>query len=333
MKTAKIDLHLHLDGSLNVHWMYEMSKKRGVIEPETSFEQYYKDIYCTAYTTMEEAFRMFDRPIDVMQHKEDIAQTVYDLVGTLDEKGMIYAEIRFAPQQHMKCGLSQYEVVEAAVEGLNRAKKDYPDMTAQLINCMMHKGENAFANMQENYETIEVTKEFLGKGVCALDLAGYENNGDFKLYAPLFEKAREYGIPYTIHAGEMGLGVHVIEAMEMGAYRIGHGVNCVQDDAWLKAVADAQIPLEVCVTSNCGDGRNYAAHPVRKLIEAGVKVTINTDNMMFSRTDMRYEHAMLKNIGVSEAQLKQCTLNAVDAAFCDETTKEMLRAKLALLWG
>ena len=131
----------------------------------------------------------------------------------------------------------------------------------------------------------------------------------------------------------MGLGVHVIEAMEMGAYRIGHGVNCVQDDAWLKAVADAQIPLEVCVTSNCGDERNYVAHPVRKLIEAGVKVTINTDNMMFSRTDMRYEHAMLKNIGVSEAQLKQCTLNAVDAAFCDETTKEMLRAKLALLWG
>ena len=70
-----------------------------------------------------------------------------------------------------------------------------------------------------------------------------------------------------------------------------------------------------------------------KLIEAGVKVTINTDNMMFSRTDMHYEHAMLKSIGVSEEQLKQCTLNAVDAAFCDETTKEMLRAKLALLWG
>ena len=68
MKTAKIDLHLHLDGSLNVHWMYEMSKKRGVIESETTFEQYYKDIYCTAYKTMEEAFRMFDRPIDVMQH-------------------------------------------------------------------------------------------------------------------------------------------------------------------------------------------------------------------------------------------------------------------------
>ncbi len=332
MKTAKIDLHLHLDGSLNVYWMYEMSKKRGVIENEMTFEQYYQDIYCTAYKTMEEAFKMFDRPIDVMQHKEDIAQAVYDLVASLNDKGMIYAEIRFAPQQHMKCGLTQYEVVEAAVSGLNRAKKEYPSMTAQLICCMMHKGENALVNMNENFETIEVTKEFLGKGVCALDLAGYENNGDFKLYAPLFEKARELKIPYTIHAGEMGLGIHVLEAMEMGASRIGHGVNCVQNPEWLKAVVKAQIPLEVCVTSNCGGGRNYALHPIRELLNAGVKVTVNTDNMMFSRTDLHVEHAMLRSIGISEEQLKQCTLNAVDAAFCDEETKNQLRKRLMQEW-
>ena len=332
MKTAKIDLHLHLDGSLNVHWMYEMSKKRGVLDKDYSFEQYYKDIYCTEYQTMEEAFKMFDRPIDIMQHKEDIAQTVFDLVGVLNEKEMIYAEIRFAPQQHLKCGLTQYEVVEAAVSGLNRAKEAYPDVTAQLINCMMHKGENALVNMNENFETIEVTKAFLGKGVCALDLAGYENNGDFKLYAPLFEKAKEYGIPYTIHAGEMGLGIHVLDAMEMGAWRIGHGVNCVQNPEWLKKVVEAQIPLEVCVTSNCGGERNYALHPVRVLLNAGVKVTINTDNMMFSRTDIRYEHAMLRNIGVTDEQLKQCTLNAVDAAFCDNETKQRLREKLHQEW-
>ncbi len=332
MKTAKIDLHLHLDGSLNVYWMYEMSKKRGVIENEMTFEEYYQQIYCTAYKTMEEAFKMFDRPIDVMQHKEDIAQTVFDLVGELNDKGMIYAEIRFAPQQHMKCGLTQYEVVEAAVSGLNRAKEAYPLMAAQLICCMMHKGENALVNMKENFETIEVTKEFLGKGVCALDLAGYENNGDFKLYAPLFEKAREYGIPYTIHAGEMGMGVHVVEAIEMGASRIGHGINCVQNPEWLNEVVKAQIPLEVCVTSNCGGGRNYALHPIRELLNAGVKVTVNTDNMMFSRTDLHVEHAMLRSIGVSEEQLKQCTLNAVDAAFCDEETKKSLRERLMQEW-
>ena len=328
-----IDLHLHFDGSLPIDSVWEQLKKQGIETDITSKEMLRDRMICPIdCQSLNEYLAKFPLPLSVLQTKDGIQECMADLVKELAGERMLYAEIRFAPQQHMKAGLSQYEVVEAAVTGLNRAKEDYPDVTAQLINCMMHKGENALCNMKENFETIEVTKEFLGKGVCALDLAGYENNGDFKLYAPLFEKAGEYGIPYTIHAGEMGLGIHVLDAMDMGAWRIGHGVNCVQNPEWLKKVVDAQIPLEVCVTSNCGGGRNYALHPIRELLNAGVKVTINTDNMMFSRTDMRYEHAMLKNIGVTDNQLKQCTLNAVDAAFCDEETKQRLREKLMKEW-
>ena len=115
-------------------------------------------------------------------------------------------------------------------------------------------------------------------------------------YAPLFEKAKEYGIPYTIHAGEMGEGAHVPEAMSMGALRIGHGINCIQDKRWLNEVVEKQIPLEVCVSSNISDARNYAAHPIRQLINAGAKVTVNTDNMMFSKTDLANEHSQLRKI-------------------------------------
>ena len=114
----------------------------------------------------------------------------------------------------------------------------------------------------------------------------------------------------------------------MGAWRIGHGVNCVQKEEWLKEVVDTQIPLEVCVTSNCGAGRNYAAHPIRQLIAAGAKVTLNSDNMMFSRTNICNEHYMLKCIGVTDRQLRQCTLNAVDAAFCSDEIKAKLYKKL-----
>jgi len=212
---------------------------------------------------------------------------------------------------------------------MEQAKKDFPEVTVGLINCMMHKGEDAHVNWDANVETIRVTKEFLGKGVVALDLAGYENNGDFNLYAPLFEMARELEIPYTIHAGEMGDGSHVPMAIAMGAWRIGHGINCVQDPAWLQEVVDKQIPLEVCLSGNVSSMKsNYAAHPVRELLKAGVKVTLNTDNMTFVKTDLDNEYAQLRALGVSMEQLKKCAENSIDAAFCSEEVKQELRKKM-----
>ncbi|MBQ9987804.1 MAG: hypothetical protein IJP28_05450 [Erysipelotrichales bacterium] len=326
MKYAKIDLHLHLDGSIDIEWGWKRALAKGLVPSTCTFEEYYDSLY----TRKEGAPRMsiFDIPISVMQTYEELYEATYNLIKKLHEKKMVYAEIRFASQQHCLEGLTQYEVVQAVIDGQRKALEDFPDIKTGIINCMMHKGENAAFNMKENLETIEVTKQFLGKGVVALDLAGFENTGPFLDYAPLFEKAREYGIPYTIHAGEMGLGEHVPEAISMGAYRIGHGINCIQNDAWLQQVIDTQIPLEVCVSSNCGPLRNYASHPIRKLIRSGVKVTINTDNMMFSKTDLAYEHSQLKEIGVTDEELKQCMYHAIEVAFCDEMTREWIRSRV-----
>ena len=329
MKYAKIDLHLHLDGSLNLQWAWETAKKRGVVAPDCTFEEYYNKMHQKEFATREERMKRFDFPVAIMQTREDLADSIYHLIETLAEKGLYYAEIRFAPQQHMQEGLTQREVVDAALSGMDQAKKDFPEIEIGLINCMMHKGENALVNWEANVETIRVTKETLGKGVVALDLAGYENNGDFNLYAPLFEMAKEYGIPYTIHAGEMGDGSHVPMAIAMGASRIGHGINCVQIPEWLKEVVEKQIPLEVCVSGNVSSiDYNYAAHPIRELLAAGAKVTLNTDNMTFVKTDLDNEYAQLRALGVSMEQLKHCAENSIDAAFCSEETKDMLRKKM-----
>lgn len=329
MKTAFIDLHLHLDGSLYLPWAYEVAKKEGVVAPTCTFLEYYNYFHSIdSAKTHDEAIKCFDFPIAVLQKREYIYQATYELIQRLHDQGLIYAEIRFASQQHLRGGLTQVEVLQAAFDAVEDAKKDFPDITIGLINCMMHKGENALFNEKENFETIEATKQFLGKGIVALDLAGFENNGDFMLYKPLFDKAREYGIPYTIHAGEMGEGKHVPEAISMGAHRIGHGINSVQNPAWVKEVVDKQIPLEVCVSSNCGKERNYAAHPIRQLFDAGAKVTVNCDNMSYSKTWLANEHEQLKSIGFTEEELLQCTYNAIDAAFCDEAIKEKLREQV-----
>lgn len=323
MNTAKIDLHLHLDGSIYLPWAYKTALKRNVISKDVSFEEYYNSYYFTEYKTREEGFKRFDIPLAVLQDYEDLMEATYILVKTLDYQGLIYAEIRFAPSLHTLKGMSQLDAIKAVMDGVKKAKKEC-SIEIGVIACMMHRGENALYNMDSNYETIEVVKETIGDIVVGLDLAGYENNGDFKLYAPLFEKAREYHIPYTIHAGEMGMGEHVHDALMMKAHRIGHGVNCVNNDKWLKEVVDSKITLEVCVGSNVNKDRNYAGHPVRKLIEAGVKVTLNTDNMMFARTTLQNEHNQLMAIGLSKEDIRKCTLNAIDAAFCKEEIKKKL---------
>ena len=322
-----IDLHLHLDGSLDLPWAYQKSLEEGLLDQGCSFEDYCRIVYRTKYRNREDGFRRFDLMCGILQTKEALSEAAYRLVKRLDEKGMIYAEIRFASQQHMKKGLSQAEALQAVIDGADRGMEDFPGIHAGIINCLMHKGPDAAWNYALNEETVRVSAERLGKGLVGVDLAGYENNGTFMDYAPLIRLAKSMNIPCTVHAGEMGIGSHVPDAIAMGADRIGHGINCVQNEAWLQQVIDAQIPLEVCVTGNCRHGILYSDHPVRYLLERGAMVTLNCDNMTFAQTDLANEHAQLRQLGVETSTLKECTMRAIDAAFCTPELKEQLREK------
>ncbi len=328
LNSARIELHLHLDGSFNLKWAYERSLLRGVIKEDTSFVDYYNMLFENNAKPHNVSITKFDLTCSILQTAEDLSDAVYDLTRRLHDLGIWYAEIRFASQQHMKQGLSQLEALQAVIDGADRAMKDFPGIRIGIINCMMHKGENASFNWEENLETIHVTKQMLGKGAVGIDLAGYENNGDFRAYAPLFAEARSLGIPYTMHAGEMGIGEHVMDALDMGAWRIGHGVNCLQQEEYLNRVVESQIPLEVCVTSNVKRTMNYAEHAVLTLLDKGANVTLNSDNMMFARTNLINEHAQLKMLGVTNETLLQCTRNAITAAFCDEDTRQWLNDRL-----
>ena len=324
MKTAKIELHLHLDGSLNIMWAYRKALQRNVIPQNETFEEFYNRLFAVNGQHSAQSIKKFDLVCDLLQYQIDLFEATYDLCRRLNENGLAYAEIRFASQQHCKKGLSQFDALEAVIEGAEKAMEDFP-IRIGIIDCLMHKGDSAMFNMEENLETIDVTEQLLGKTLVGLDLAGFENNCDFNEYAPLFEIASGKGIPYTIHAGEMGQGEHILDAIRMEASRIGHGINCIQDERYIQALCESQIPLEVCVSSNVKVDRNYASHPVRYMIERGLKVTLNTDNMIFARSDLLNEHNQMRMLGMDDETLMQCTWNALDAAFCDEETKECVR--------
>ena len=331
MNPAKIDIHLHLDGSLNLLWAYNKAIKYKTINEYMTFEDFYNLLFGygnndgKGYTAT--GFEKYDIVCSTLQTYDDLFEATYLLAKTLNDRGLIYAEIRLATQQHCLKGLSQLEALQATVDGAKKAMEDFP-IKIGIINCMMHKGNSAAVNESENLETIKVTKQLLGSGAVALDLAGYENNCDFNEYAHLFEIAQSEGIPYTIHAAEMGNGENILKALKLKPSRIGHGINCIQKPEYLKAVVDSGVTLEVCVSSNIGSSLNYVGHPIRDLIKAGVKVTINTDNMIFDRTDLLNEYSQMAMIGISNKQLQQCTLNSLNAAFIDDDLRSELRAKL-----
>lgn len=327
MNTAKVELHLHLDGSLNIMWAYRKALERGVIADTETFEEFYDRLFSNNGSHSAESIKKFDLVISLLQHEEDLEDATYDLARRLNDLGLVYAELRFASQQHTQKGLSQLEALKAVEKGAERAMEDMP-IRIGIINALMHKGSSAKDNHEANLETIEVTRQRLGRIVLGLDLAGFENNCDFNEYAYLFQKADDYGIPYTIHAGEMGIGEHILDALKMRPKRIGHGINCIQDERYVEALLERDIPLEVCVSSNIKTTRNYASHPVRQMIERGLKVTLNSDNMIFAMTDLINEHNQLRMIGVSDEILMRCTWNAVDAAFCDEKTREYIRDRI-----
>ncbi|MBQ6218052.1 MAG: hypothetical protein IJK53_11825 [Erysipelotrichaceae bacterium] len=327
MNTAKIDLHLHLDGSLNIAWAYDRALKQGVIKSETTFEEFYDILFAKNIAHSPESFKKFELVCDILQTRDDLFDATYDLCRRLDDLGLIYAEIRFASQQHLKKGLTQLDALKAVIDGAKKAMEDF-DIKVGIINCLMHKGDAEPFNHAENLEAIEASKIMYKKGLVGLDLAGFENNCDYKDYAPYFEIVKKEGIPFTLHAGEMGIGEHILDALSMRPNRIGHGIDCIQDQRYIDALKQSEIPLEVCVSSNVKLTQNYASHPIRRMIKEGLKVTVNTDNMIFARTDLVNEHNQLKMIGISEETLIRSTYESLDAAFCDEDTKGYLKEKL-----
>lgn len=310
-----IDLHLHLDGSLRPKTVLELGAEQGVSLPANDVESLIEYLRvpddCKSLT---EYLERFDLPIEVLQEPSSIERVTYELVEDLAHMGLEYAEIRFAPQLSTKKGMTQEDVVKAAISGLERALGKYTNIKAELILCCM-RGQD---NDRENFETLEVARKYLSKGVCAIDLAGAEALFRTDKYEELFKKVNMYNLPFTIHAGEADGPISVRKAIDYGARRIGHGVRSIEDEELIKELIKMGVTLEVCPISNLqtktvDDIKN---HPIRKLFDLGVKVTVNTDNITVSNTSLEKEKLLLKEaLGFTDKELDLMNTYAKEAAF------------------
>ncbi|MBQ2714149.1 MAG: adenosine deaminase [Clostridia bacterium] len=321
-----IDLHLHLDGSLTPDDILVLADIDKVELPTTDKEELKNYLsFHGDNRTLTHYLTYFDLPLSVMQSKESVEKAVELMVKRLSKSGMLYAEIRFAPLLHTRKGLSVEEVVVSAISGLKKAITE--NFVAQLILCCMR-----IDGVEDlNRETVTCAKKYLGRGVCALDLAGNEDGFVYDKYKDLFSYARELKLPITIHAGERGGAEQVEAAIKLGARRIGHGVHLVESERLMNIVLEKGIGVEMCPTSNFQTGAvdEMKDYPLREYLRRGILVCVNTDSTVVSSTNIRREFEFLKeSVGLTVEEKVKCYLNALNIAFLPTAIKDNLRGKI-----
>lgn len=319
------DLHLHLDGAISVRSARMLAQRQGIALPETDAELTEMLRVPEDCTDLNRFLECFAFPCSLLQTAEGIRLATENLLAELKEQGVMYAEIRFAPQKSTDRGLTQEEAVLAALKGLH-------GIPAKLILCCM-RGDG---NRAENEETIRLAAKYLGKGVAAADLAGAEALFPTKDFEDVFALARRLGVPFTIHAGEADGAESVRTALSFGAVRIGHGVRAAEDPALVRELAERQIPIELCLTSNLNTAalRNIREWPLRQFLNAGVFVTINTDDPSIEGTSIREEYAkVIRAFGLNCGEIRTLLENAVRASFAEETLKTELFGRIAAAYS
>lgn len=312
-KLPKVELHVHLDGSIRIETAKEiLNESLDSIKENMIADEKCKDL--------NEYLTKFEYPSKILQTSSNLERVAYELATDLKRENVIYAEIRFAPLKHINKNLGLNEVVDSVLKGLRRV-----DIKTNLILCMMRND-----NYDDNIKIINLANSYLNKGVCGIDLAGAEAIYKTEKFKKLFEIARNMNIPFTIHSGEADGYDSINSAISFGTSRLGHGIRVIEYDNLIDKIKENNILLEICPTSNVQTNvvDKYCNHPIKELIDKGVDVCINTDNRTVSNINLNLEYKKLYNeFGFDKDLFIKTNLSAIKHAFITEEEKEELIQK------
>ena len=318
---SKIELHCHLDGSLSRSFI-EKRLGRTVRPEELSVSE-----NCTS---LNEYLEKFDLPGRCIMDEEGLSGAAYDLLSQMNEENVCYAEIRFAPLLSETKKMDSRKVIEAVISGMEQGKKDFGIEYGVIVCAMRHHSE------EMNWRMIRTAREYLGSGVCAADLAGAEAIYPMSEFKNLFQNTHKIGMPFTIHAGECGSAQNIIDSVEAGARRIGHGIAMRGHSDLIKELAEKGIGIEMCPISNLQTKAvaGPEEYPIREFLNGGLKVTVNTDNRTVSDTTMTKELEFIQNTyGIQDDEIYLLMKNAADVAFAEDYVKDKLYRIMREVYG
>ena len=332
LRTApKVVLHDHLDGSLRSATVLELAEEIGHALPTHDVEELRSWFHVGANRRDLDAYlSVFEHTVAVMQSSDNLERVAYESAVDLADDGVVYAELRYAPELNTTRGLSLDDVLEATTAGFGRAMQDR-EITVRTIVCALRNEDRARA-------AADAAVRWADRGVVAFDLAGPEDGYPPTEHLSAIRTAQEAGLQVTLHAGE-GFGLASIrEAVEdCHADRLGHGVRLIQDvrgedlGPLASHVRTQGIPLEVCPSSNVHTGAvaSFHEHPVDRLLDLGFAVTVNTDNRLMSATTMTDEFLRCAEVfGWDADRITTLLRNAADAAFCTDAEHADLHTRI-----
>jgi len=327
-RLPKVVIHDHLDGGLRPQTIIEIAQEIGY----TALPTLDADELATWFRescdsgSLVRYLETFSHTIAVMQRREDIIRVARECALDLARDGVVYAEVRGAPELFTEKGLSIEEVIEATIEGYRLGMEDarsegHPILVRGLL-CGMRQN-----NLSD--KVAELVVKYRNDGIVGFDIAGPEDGFPPSNQKSAFDYLRQEDAHFTIHAGEAYGLPSIWEAVQIcGAERLGHGVRIIDDIDFSGAepklgklasyIRDRRIPLELCPTSNLqtGAAKSYAEHPIGKLAQLRFRITLNTDNRLMSQTSMSFEmESMVEAFNWNFSELQRVTINAMKSAF------------------
>jgi adenosine deaminase len=322
-KFPKVELHRHLEGSLRLETMHEIARQHGItlpVKPGLGALVQMQETDPNNFVTFLSKFktiRLFYRSPEIIMRvtEEAIADAAADQVRYLE---LLFTPVALSRAQGYMLG----EVMDWVLDATARASAKYGIQVALIASCNRHE-ELLLAE-----ETAHMAAERRHKGIVGLNLAGNEAEFSAIPFSGIFAEARQAGLHITVHAGEWAGADNVREAIEiLGAERIGHGVRVMEDERVVRLAAERGTAFEVCLTSNYQTGAvpDLAHHPLRRMMDAGLNVTLNTDDPSISRIRLSDDYQIAcEELGLSHADLRKLVLTACRACFLSKNEKGRL---------
>ena len=330
MSLPKVVLHDHLDGGLRPATVLDLAAERGRPVPANTPEGL-ADWFLEAADSgsLARYLDTFTETVALMQDAHSLRRIAREFVEDMAADGVVYAETRWAPQQHLEGGLTAAEATEAVqaglLEGMTSASESGKTIIVRQILCLMRH-----LDVPDDVVDLAINH---APGVVGVDIAGPEDGFPLAPFADALERVRAAGIHLTVHAGEAAGPESVRDALDHGAERLGHGVRIVEDrdaSGWgptAQRVLSHRVPLEVCPSSNTQTGicRRIADHPLSVLWPAGFNLTLSCDNRLMSRTTTSRELSLASRVlNWNRDDALSVQRSALQAAFCTSADKKSL---------
>jgi len=317
---AKAELHVHLEGTAPPELVARIAARNGVTLPDGMLS----DDGRFHYTDFLHFLRTYDLAASVMRTAEDYRDITYEYLAEVAGEGGIYVELTASPDHAALVGLSDDEHLRGIAAGIDDARRDHGIEARILISAVKNFG------VQQAMRVACHAAERPHPYVVGFALAGDERL-PLASFSEAFALAADAGLGCTVHAGEWGGPDTIRAALALPVTRIDHGVRAIEDPTLVSEIAARGITLNTCPTSNVvlGVYPAYDQHPLPRLRDAGVRVTLGSDDPPYFGATLGGEYRICaEHFGCDDTDLLEITATAIDAAFCDEALRTALRARL-----